>query len=284
MIAHGTLLTVLVVGAAFGSRQDPPETLTPITVFDLKNVKLTDGQTTAGGAAPAPAPTPAPRPVTPPAPTPVTPVTPPPPTPPTRAETSRARDEVASAVRPDGELPAGRNNNTSTERRGPKINTNLVNRSRAELTARTVQRNTAQERAAREYAAYQERVANAVGTTVGGIRGGLSGSTSIDVPGAGGGAYVNYAQYVLGIFDNAWNPPPELKDDSAVVMTKIVIHRTGKIQSAEIIKRSGVTPVDRSVERALDAVRRVEPFPEGAKDVERTFKIEFNLKTKRAIG
>ena len=44
--------------------------------------------------------------------------------------------------------------------------------------------------------------------------------------------------------------------------------------------------MDKSVQNALDRVKRsgLPPFPQGARDDERTFTIEFNLQAKRQIG
>jgi periplasmic protein TonB len=113
------------------------------------------------------------------------------------------------------------------------------------------------------------------------------GLTMSDTPGngAGGGpGAVNYSQAVLGAYDDAWNPPAELTEDVAVAVIKIVVNRTGRIDDARIIKRSGNALMDRSVQNALEAVKSLPPFPEGAKDIERTFRIEFNLKVKRGVG
>jgi TonB family protein len=104
------------------------------------------------------------------------------------------------------------------------------------------------------------------------------------VGGGGGEGSVNYAQYIMTCFEKAWNPPSELENDEALVETQVVIQRNGRFLLKKITKRCGIPALDKSVERALDAVPFVRPFPEGAQDLERTFNIEFNLKAKRRIG
>ena len=47
------------------------------------------------------------------------------------------------------------------------------------------------------------------------------------------------------------------------------------------IKSSGVPALDKSVQKTLNDVKSIVPFPEGAKDHERRFDINFNLKAKR---
>jgi outer membrane biosynthesis protein TonB len=54
--------------------------------------------------------------------------------------------------------------------------------------------------------------------------------------------------------------------------------------SALILSPSGDANVDSSVQRTLDRVTFVAPFPDGATEKERTFIINFNLKTKRMLG
>jgi TonB family protein len=65
---------------------------------------------------------------------------------------------------------------------------------------------------------------------------------------------------------------------------RVVIHRSGRIISASIEQRSGNAALDRSVQRALDKVRMIKPFPEGSLDQQRTFNIKFVPKFKRSIG
>jgi len=64
----------------------------------------------------------------------------------------------------------------------------------------------------------------------------------------------------------------------------VVISRDGTVVSARIIQPSGNAVLDKSVERAMLRVPTVPPFPEGAKDNERIYQINYNLKAKRSIG
>jgi len=58
------------------------------------------------------------------------------------------------------------------------------------------------------------------------------------------------------------------------------VARDGSILSAEIVSRSGHREMDRSVDQALRLVSKLPPFPESARDSERTFLIRFNLEAK----
>jgi TonB family protein len=189
-------------------------------------------------------------------------------------------------TKPDGEITSSKKPTPAAEKAKPKLDLKLVKRDNSKQKAEEAKR-IAEQKYAEARADQMARVNATFDKAVSGITSDLSpGLTISSSPGFGGGgeATVNYGQAILGLYNNAWNPPPDIQDDSAVVGTRIVIAASGKVISADIIKRSGTPALDRSVQRALDAVRRVPPFPEGAKDLERTFKIEFNLKAKRALG
>jgi colicin import membrane protein len=118
------------------------------------------------------------------------------------------------------------------------------------------------------------------------LRSDLSPSTTIEAVGTGGEAYANYSQAIKSIYTEAWITPDDVIDDAATVHVEVTIARDGRVLSSSILKRSGIVSLDKSVQAALDRVerRRLPPFPEGASDTQRTFKINFNLKTKRSLG
>jgi TonB family protein len=64
----------------------------------------------------------------------------------------------------------------------------------------------------------------------------------------------------------------------------VTIGSDGSVIASRILNRSGDAQVDASVQRTLDRVTFVAPFPDGATEKERTFIINFNLKAKRMLG
>jgi TonB family protein len=96
------------------------------------------------------------------------------------------------------------------------------------------------------------------------------------VPGPGGEAYANYADFVEMFYRGKWSPPSDLADNKAVVSASVVILRSGKVASFTIVKRSRNAALDDSVDR-LRKLDFVAPFPEGARDEKRTFNINFIL-------
>ena len=112
----------------------------------------------------------------------------------------------------------------------------------------------------------------------------LSAATQIDVPGDSSAAYANYASVVKSIYEQAWTPPDDTTSDDANTKVSITIASDGTVVSARILTPSGDDSVDASIQRTLDRVTFIAPFPEGSKDKERTYIINFNLKAKRMLG
>ncbi len=102
--------------------------------------------------------------------------------------------------------------------------------------------------------------------------------------GAGGPSYANYGAWVKTKYDNAWLAPDDATSDDAVAKVSVTIASDGTVVSARITKASGDSQVDRSVQATLDRVTFIAPFPDGAKEKQRTYIINFNLKAKRALG
>ncbi|MCF7668892.1 MAG: TonB family protein [Verrucomicrobia bacterium] len=109
------------------------------------------------------------------------------------------------------------------------------------------------------------------------IRSQLSPGITIETTGAGGEAYANYAQVVKSVYNRAWQAPAKASGNSISVLISTTIARNGSVASSQILRSSGNSELDKSVQRTLDRVTYVAPFPEGAKEMQRTFKIEFIL-------
>ncbi len=165
----------------------------------------------------------------------------------------------------------GRTNMVTSSRRNPP-------RSNVTPSAQSTAQAEAQARAQA-----QRQLASRIGQAVGSLERGLTPGTSVEVPGPGGAAFANYGLLVQAAYQLAWLPPQEVAAQSAVVRARVVIQRSGRVTEARVEKPCGIPAVDKSVERALE-LKSVEPFPEGAKDTERTFIINFDLKTKQPFG
>jgi TonB family protein len=103
-------------------------------------------------------------------------------------------------------------------------------------------------------------------------------------PGGGGVPYANWKQAVKSDYANAWLLPDGVVDEEATTVASVTIARDGQVISSSITQLSGDNVVDRSVQATLDRVRRTAPLPDTAKENERTIKINFNVRAKRALG
>jgi TonB family protein len=113
------------------------------------------------------------------------------------------------------------------------------------------------------------------------LKGKLSPATKVDMPGDSSAAYANYASAVKSIYDQAWTLPDSVANDDENVKVSVTIASDGTVISSHIVTPSGDAGVDNSVQRTLDRVTFVAPFPEGAADKERTYTINFNPQLKR---
>ena len=85
-------------------------------------------------------------------------------------------------------------------------------------------------------------------------------------------------------YDLAVSAAGDITDGEATVVATVTVERNGSVTKSRVVTPSGNSALDKLVRRVLDEVTSIRPFPEGAKDSERTFTIGFELKPKRAIG
>ena len=102
----------------------------------------------------------------------------------------------------------------------------------------------------------------------------LSGSSSI--------AYANYGNVVTSVYHNAWTPPDGMSSDNVTVQFKVTIANDGTVINARITSSSGDSNIDSAVQRMLNRVSFIAPFPEGATEKERSYTINFNA-TRQSI-
>ncbi|MDD5138856.1 MAG: TonB family protein [Verrucomicrobiales bacterium] len=252
---HLLLLVILFVGPAFfWSREKPDDT----PVLDMIPANLIDAASTGVRGAQPPPPAPA---VVPPTPTPPAP-TPPAPTPtPEKVEPVKPPKET---VKPDL-TPVEKPSVTK-----PKIN--LV------PTTRTVPKTAST--SAKATPDNLKAIKSALQT----LRSSLSSSTTIDMPGNSSAAAANYAQVVKSVYEQAWTPPDDTASDDANIKVRVTIASDGTVISARVIAPSGDASVDKSVRSTLERVQFIAPFPSGTSDKERSYIINFNLKSKRLLG
>ena len=296
---HGLLLVVVLFGSAFFTSKDKVDK-SPTVEFITLDAKLIDGLTSGGGnpkvkpAPPAPNPNPAPPPS-------VAKIEAVPPPPKQKAEPVKPvkhepvppkikKEEIVKEpiIKDQGFEPTPKPTKKKKEIEVDPAKLVVRNDEAAKRRADAAKEKAKQEKEEREYVVAQ-RAAQAANAArfkgaLNNLKNNLSTGTDIEQFGPGSEAFVDYAQFVKQKYDEAWIAPGDGADDSATVKVSVTIARGGKVISADIIKRSGNVVLDNSIDRVLKRVQFVAPFPEGAKDTERTFVINFNLKSKRLLG
>jgi TonB family protein len=272
---HLLLIGVLFVGPGFLSPNRPTQDIPPIDFIPFKTV---DAMISGGGnpnAKPPPA-APIQAPLTPPAPAAPAPAPAPKPAPVETKPQPReiAKPDPAPQPKDDAEsLEIGKSRKHRVE-----VSTTLIKRNKTNGTSNS---SSASAQRAQDAKA-RERAAAAIGQTLAGIQGNLSGSTDIELNGPGGGGvpYANFLQAVKKIYSAAWVVPDGVADDSATTAVSVTIARDGRVVSAKIVNRSGNAAVDSSVQMTLDRVRYAAPLPDDASENQRTVTINFNVKAK----
>jgi len=276
---HLLLLAILVVGPAFLTSKSKVDN-SPI--LDVIPGKLIDAAFSGGGnphgtpPPPAPPAPPAPK-VEQPAPQPERVKAPEPEPPKEEVKETRTTEPDPSSLE------------TSKERkhRKPEVSTTpIVRRAETRNTAKTHSTTSSAEREERRMADARRRAADLIGATARSLRDDIAPGTTLEAfgPVGGGEVYASYDAVVQSIYWHAWTPPEYTASDQAIVKVTVTIERNGTVLSARIVQPSGDASVDRSVQRTLDRVTYIAPFPEGAREKERTYKINFNLKAKRLTG
>ena len=254
---HLLLLLLLIVGPAFFAPRPKADDL---QVLDVIPANLIDAAYSSGVANAAPPP---PAPVTPP-----TPPTPPPPVPvvvPPRPEPEPVKP-VREVVKP--ELKPVEPVVKPAEH---KITLKPVVRTAPKSSPTTATDPKANARAA------------AARSILRSLKSNLTSSTTVDMPGTSSVAYASYASAVRSIYDEAWTLPDHIANDEENTKVSITIASDGTVITAHIVTPSGDANVDASVQRALERVKFIAPFPEGTTDKERTYVINFNPKSKKML-
>lgn len=249
---HLLLLVILIVGPGFFA----PKPKADLQILDVIPANLIDAALNSGVRdAQPPPPVPV---ITPPQPAPThpQPVVTPPPLP--KPETPEPIKEIVKALTPEPK-PA--------EKPKIQINTQLVTRAPPKNTATNPTDDTRRQQRLRQQALH-----NAVQS----LKNNLASASEIDMPGNSSAAYANYGTIVVSVYHHAWVPPNDMAGDNAVVRFIVTIASDGTVISARILTPSGDANVDAAVQRMLDRVTYIAPFPEGATEKERTYPINFN--------
>ena len=155
----------------------------------------------------------------------------------------------------------------------PQIKVNLKPTIRRPDSSKVKAQQEAAERARKANAKRQETLNNSINR----LSSNLSGSTAVNAP-LGRLAAANYESLIRKKYMDATFHPGAITRDP-VVKVRLVIARSGNVLSAQIINNSGVTSWDRAVQKSLDRVKQIAPFPKSISGSKKTFTLNFNSRS-----
>ncbi len=250
---HLLLLVILLVGPAFFQ---PRHKADDLQVLDVIPANLIDAQFTSGvrnAQPPPPVVQPAPQP---PVPQPV--VTPPP------------KPSPEPVVKPEAVKPAPAPDKIQLHKIEPNLKPVVHN------APRNVPKNNSSQ---------TSQQTRALRKAIQSLKNNLSSSTTVDMPGNSSVAYASYASAVKSIYDQAWAQVPldSVANEDENVKARVTIASDGTVVSARIIESSGDPALDVSVQKTLERVTFIAPFPEGTTDKQRTYTINFNPQLRKML-
>ncbi|RZO54908.1 MAG: TonB C-terminal domain-containing protein [Limisphaerales bacterium] len=155
----------------------------------------------------------------------------------------------------------------------PQIKVNLKPTIRRPDSSKVKAQQEAAERARKAYAKRQETLNNSINR----LSSNLSRSTAVNAP-LGRLAAANYESLIRKKYMDATFHPGAINRDP-VVKVRLVIARSGNVLSAQIINNSGVTSWNRAVQKSLDRVKHIAPFPKSISGSKKTFTLNFNSRS-----
>lgn len=281
---HLLLVLILIVGPGFFRQTPKPDDTQVLDVIPANAIEaaLSSGVKNAQPPAPTPPMIPPPKPlVVPPAPQPQPEPTPPPPAPKPAPPDSSLMEKMEKFFKSEPVTPAplpDESAKPSEHKPKHEIKVDL-----ATVTRSTVEKSQPHKTSDDSRREQLLRI-QAIQSAVRNLEKNFTPSTKVEMPGTSSVSYASYASIIKTIYTREWTPPENAANDEANIKVSITVSSDGTVVSSHIADPSGDSEVDDSVQRTLDRVTFIAPFPEGATEKEKTFIINFNLKAKRMLG
>ncbi len=262
-VLHAVIIALLVLGPVLLAKREEK-----VQVIDLIPSEIVDQILTPKVAITPPAPTqtkPKPKPA-PPKPKPVKITKPKPkPTPP--------KPKPVKITKPKPKPAPPKPKPVKITKPKPKIKVNLKPTVRRPDSSRVKAQQEAAERARKADAQRQQSLNKSLNR----LSSNLSGSTAVKAP-LGRLASANYESLIRRKYMDATFHPGAISGDP-VAKVRIVIARGGNVLSARILNSSGVVSWDRAVQKSLDRVKHIGPFPKAISGAQKTFTLNFNSRS-----
>ena len=260
-VLHAVIIALLVLGPVLLAKREEK-----VQVIDLIPSEIVDQILTPKVAITPPAPTQTKPKPTPPKPKPVKITKPKPkPTPP--------KPKPVKITKPKPKPAPSKPKPVKITKPKPKIKVNLKPTVRRPDSSRVKAQQEAAERARKADAQRQQSLKKSLNR----LSSSLSGSTTVKAP-LGRLASANYESLIRRKYMDATFHPGAISGDP-VAKVRIVIARGGNVLSARILNSSGVASWDRAVQKSLDRVKHIGPFPKAISGAQKTFTLNFNSRS-----
>jgi TonB family protein len=105
------------------------------------------------------------------------------------------------------------------------------------------------------------------------------------MPEGASASYASYASVVKSVYEQALRPnlPDQVASNNENTKVSITVASDGTVISSRIISSSGDPTWDAAVQRTLDQVTTIAPFPEGATEKERHYTLSFNPEVEKSF-
>jgi TonB family protein len=127
--------------------------------------------------------------------------------------------------------------------------------------------------------------ARAINNAIRSLSHSLSSATRIDMPGNASAAYASYASVIKSVYEQALRSqvPEQVASEKEYTKVSIIVANDGSVLSSRIISPSGDPGWDNAVQRTLDQVTFIAPFPDGATEKERHYTLSFNPEVEQSF-
>ena len=290
---HSLLLAILVLAPAFSKPEKKPDPPKPISLIHGALVaKALAAAAPAAAPRPDPTPRPAPAPTPPPKkPTPEKKVEPPKPKPvpkpepkkvppkksPPKKQIVEPKPTPKPVIKPAKVKAKPKPKPKPPTRTKPQITVKIPSvlktrtdpeKERREREQRERDRREAERKAEKQRADLRSRLASVTSVK-------FTSRVSVTPTGGSSQATADYGSHVYSVYKREWRQPEGIQSASKTVVS-VTISKSGRVISARITSKSGISQLDSSVERLIRQVQKFSPFPPGMSESQKTYTIAFN--------
>ena len=196
------------------------------------------------------------------------------PTPPTKAKTKPKKTTPKKTTKPRQTVKK------NTTKRKPKPTNKKPRIPKINISDRVVIKTDTSRNTPRTTSSKPVKVVSVNPNAVNNLKNKLSSTVQAVTFLPGSSSYSNFKEWVRQKYQQTWNsgrlPSQRYRQ---VVTVQVTVARSGRVLSSRIVRRSGKSPLDASVQSTLNVVKTIgRSFPTGVKESRQTFTIDFQMR------